>query len=135
MIYITRKAHFNAAHRLYNNKWTEEKNREVFGKCASPNWHGHNFDLFVTIKGQPDPETGFVMNSKKLGNIIKEHVVDQVDHRNLNKDVDFMADTIPTVENFITAIWDKLAPHIEGAQLYRLQLWETRKFYAEYYGE
>ncbi len=135
MIYITRKAHFNAAHKLYNPDWTEQQNREVFGKCASPNFHGHNFDLYVTVKGEPDPDTGFVMNSKTLGELMDRHIVEKVDHKNLNKDVDFMKDCIPTVENFIKAIWNELVPHIEGAQLHRIRLWETHKFFADYYGE
>src|SRR6187401_3515352 len=90
MVYITRIEHFNAAHKLYNPGWSREKNHEVFGKCANENWHGHNFELYVTIKGDPDPETGFIFDAKKLGGLINERVIEKLDHRNLNVDVDFM---------------------------------------------
>jgi 6-pyruvoyltetrahydropterin/6-carboxytetrahydropterin synthase len=135
MIYLTREVHFNSAHRLYNPDWSEEKNREVFGPCANPNGHGHNFNLYVTIKGAPDPDTGFLMNTQQLGEILDEQVVKQVDHKNLNKDVPFMEGIIPTMENFVKAIWDQLAPHIEGAELHRVRLWETHERYVDYYGE
>ena len=98
MVYLTRIEHFNSAHRLYNEKWDEQKNNDVFGKCANPNWHGHNYELHVTIKGKPDPETGFIMNAKELSQIIKEHIVDKIDHRNLNIDVDFMKGLVPSTE-------------------------------------
>ena len=94
MVYLTRIEHFNAAHKLYNPNWTKEKNDEVFGKCANENWHGHNFELHVTIKGEPDPDTGFIFDAKKLGSLVKEKVVDKLDHRNLNMDVDFMKDKL-----------------------------------------
>ena len=90
MIYLTRLEHFNAAHKLYNAKWSREQNEEVFGVCANENWHGHNFDLYVTVKGEPNPDTGFVMDVKKLKLLIKEHVIKKVDHKNLNLDVDFL---------------------------------------------
>ena len=89
MVYLTRSEHFNAAHKLYNPAWSYEKNEEVFGKCANENWHGHNYELLVTVKGQPSPDTGFVFDVKKLSNLIKDHVIEKIDHRNLNVDVPF----------------------------------------------
>ncbi len=139
MIYVTRKEHFNAAHRLYNPNWSEEKNQEVFGPCANNNWHGHNFDLFVTVKGIPDPETGFVIDLKMLGDIIKKTIIDKVDHKNLNLDVDFMKDKMASCEIFVMEIWKILAKAIEDAssnsKLHYIKLVETPKNYVEYYGE
>ena len=140
MIYISRDAHFCAAHKLYNEKWSKEKNNEIFGACANENWHGHNFDLTVTIKGNIDPETGFVMNFKDLNRIIKVEILDKVDHKNLNLDVDFMKEKLASCENLIVEIWKILAPKIqdisaEKANLHCLKLKETNKNYAEYYGE
>lgn len=136
MVYLTRVEHFNAAHKLYNEGWSEEKNLEVFGKCANPNWHGHNYELFVTIKGEPDPDTGFVFNAKTLGKLIQEVVVERVDHRNLNVDVDFMKGKFTSAENFAISIWNELKPFIEkeGAQLHCVKLNETPRIYVEYYG-
>ena len=105
MVYLTRAEHFNAAHRLYNPSWSKEKNDEVFGKCANDNWHGHNYELLVTVKGEPDPDTGFLVDAKKLSIIINEHVVDKLDHRNLNLDVDFMQGKMCSSENLVTEIW------------------------------
>jgi 6-pyruvoyltetrahydropterin/6-carboxytetrahydropterin synthase len=136
MVYLTRIEHFNAAHRLYNPNWTPEKNDEVFGKCANKNWHGHNFELYVTIKGIPDPDTGFIYDAKKLGNIIQEQIVEKLDHRNLNEDVDFMKGKLCSIENLVIAIWNELAPHLPAAvQLHCLKLVETAKIYVEYFGE
>ncbi|MFT3981925.1 MAG: 6-carboxytetrahydropterin synthase [Ferruginibacter sp.] len=136
MVYITRIEHFNAAHKLYNPNWTREKNDEVFGKCANENWHGHNFELYVTIKGKPDPDTGFVFDAKRLSKIIKEHVTEKLDHKNLNVDVDFMKDKLCSIENLIMAIWQQLAPHLPtSVQLHRLKLHETDRIYAEYFGD
>ena len=136
MIYLTRVEHFNAAHRLYNEQWSEEKNREVFGKCANANWHGHNYELHVTIKGDPHPDTGFVFNAKTLGDLIKDIVVEKVDHRNLNMDVDFMQGKFTSAENFAIGIWNELKPHIEknGAQMHSVKLLETPRIYVEYLG-
>ena len=135
MVYITRIEHFNAAHRLFNPAWGREKNEEVFGKCANENWHGHNFDLHVTLKGNPDPDTGFVYDVKKLSIIVKEHVIDKLDHKNLNMDVDFMTGKICSIENLVIAIWEQLVPHLpEGVQLYCLKLYETARIFVEYYG-
>ncbi len=136
MVYLTRAEHFNAAHKLYNENWSEEKNREVFGKCANPNWHGHNYELFVTIKGEPHPDTGFVFNAKTLGNLIKDVIVERVDHKNLNVDVDFMQGKFTSAEHFAISIWEELKPHIEknGAQMHCVKLQETPRIYVEYYG-
>ena len=139
MVYVTRKEHFNAAHRLYNPNWSEEKNREVFGPCANINFHGHNFELIVTVKGIPDPDTGFVIDLKVLGDLIKERIIDQVDHKNLNLDVPFMRNKMASCEIFVMEIWKILAPAIEeqapGAHLYYIKLIETPKNFVEYYGE
>lgn len=136
MVYLTRVEHFNAAHKLYNEDWSEEKNIEVFGKCANPNWHGHNYELSVTIKGEPHPETGFIFNAKTLGDLIKDIIIEQVDHRNLNMDVPFMKGKFTSAENFAIAIWNELKPHIEreGAMLHHIKLQETPRIYVEYYG-
>jgi 6-pyruvoyltetrahydropterin/6-carboxytetrahydropterin synthase len=136
LLYITRKEHFNAAHRLYNESWSAEKNFEVFGKCANPHWHGHNFTLYVTVKGEPDPDTGWIMNLKELGSLIRQEVTDKIDHKNLNLDVDFMQGLLPSIENLVMKIWERLAPHINGrAQLHSLKLYETENNYVEYFGE
>lgn len=135
MIYITRIEHFNAAHKLYNPTWSRERNEEVFGKCANENWHGHNFELHVTLKGDPDPNTGFVFDVKKLSIIVKEHVIDKLDHKNLNEDVPFMKDKICSIENLVTAIWMELAPKLpKNVSLHSLKLYETPRIYVEYFG-
>ena len=135
MVYITRIEHFNAAHKLFNPAWSREKNEEVFGKCANENWHGHNFELFVTLKGEPDPDTGFVFDVKKLSIIVKEHVIDELDHKNLNVDVDFMEGKICSSENLVIGIWNQLLPHLPaGVQLHCLKLSETPRIFVEYYG-
>lgn len=138
MVFVTRKEHFNAAHRLYNPAWSEAKNQEVFGPCANINWHGHNFELIVTVKGIPNPETGFVIDLKELADIIKKEIIDKVDHKNLNLDVDFMLGKMASCEIFVMEIWKILAPKIaekaEGAQLHYLKLVETNKNFVEYYG-
>lgn len=136
MVYLTRVEHFNAAHKLYNEGWTEEQNLEVFGKCANANWHGHNYELHVTIKGEPNPETGFIFNAKTLSVLIKDVIVERVDHRNLNLDVDFMKGKFTSAENFAMSIWAELKPHIEkeGVQLHKIKLQETPNIYVEYYG-
>ena len=139
MIYVTRKEHFNAAHRLFNPAWSEEKNQEVFGPCANNNWHGHNFELIVTVKGIPDPDTGFVIDLKVLGDLIKSKVVDKVDHKNLNIDVDFMQGKMASCEIFVTEIWKILQPAIaaiaRNSKLHYIKLIETPKNFVEYYGE
>jgi 6-pyruvoyltetrahydropterin/6-carboxytetrahydropterin synthase len=139
MIYVSRKEHFNAAHKLYNPLWTLEKNQEVFGPCANENWHGHNFDLIVTVKGMPDPETGFVIDLKKLSILIRSEVIDKLDHKNLNLDVEFMKGKLASCENLITEIWKILETRISGiskfGKLHSIRLYETPRNYVEYYGE
>jgi 6-pyruvoyltetrahydropterin/6-carboxytetrahydropterin synthase len=129
-------AHFNAAHKLYNKEWSDSKNKEVFGKCANENWHGHNYELHVTIKGEPHPETGFIYNAKTLGDLIEAVIVEKVDHRNLNLDVDFMKGKFTSAENFAMGIWNELRPHIEqdNVLLHCIKLVETPKIYVEYFG-
>ena len=135
MLYVSRKEHFNAAHKLYNPQWTREKNTEVFGRCANENWHGHNFELYVTIKGMPDPETGFVFDVKKLSIIIKDQVIEKLDHKNLNEDVDFMKGKMCSIENLVIAIWNQLTPHLPATiQLHSLKLYETPRIFTEYFG-
>ena len=135
MIYLTRVENFNAAHKLSNPAWSKEKNEEVFGKCANENWHGHNYELHVTIKGTPDPETGFVFNAKTLGVFIKDYIVEKVDHRNLNMDVDFMVGKFTSAENLAIGIWDQLTPHLPaGVELHCIKLYETPRIYVEYFG-
>lgn len=132
--YITRKEHFNAAHRLYVADWTEEKNIEVFGKCANKNWHGHNFTLFVTVKGTPDPKTGFIIDLKVLSQLIKEKIIDKLDHNNLNMDVEFLRGIMPSIENIVVAVWQQLEPHLNGCSLHCIKLIETESNYVEYFG-
>ena len=135
MVYITRIEHFNAAHKLFNPNWTREKNEEVFGKCANENWHGHNFELYVTLKGEPDPDTGFVYDVKRLSIIVKEYVIDKLDHKNLNMDVDFMTGKLCSIENLVIGIWNQLEPHLpREVQLHCLKLYETPRIFVEYYG-
>ena len=135
MVYITRIEHFNAAHKLFNPSWSKEKNAEVFGKCANENWHGHNFELYITIKGTPDPETGFVYDVKKLSIIVKEHVIEKLDHKNLNEDVDFMKGKMCSIENLVVVIWEQLTPHLpQSIQLHSLKLYETPRIFTEYFG-
>ncbi|MEM9327443.1 MAG: 6-carboxytetrahydropterin synthase [Bacteroidota bacterium] len=139
MVYVCRKEHFNAAHKLYNPNWSKEKNEEVFGPCANENWHGHNFELIVTVKGKVDKETGFVIDLKRLSTLIKREVTDKVDHRNLNLDVDFMEGKLPSCENLITEFWNILAPQIAAiapnATLHSLKLYETPRNFVEYFGD
>lgn len=136
MIYITRKEHFNAAHRLFRSDYDDEKNMEVFGKCSNPNWHGHNYELFVTIKGTVNPETGFLINLKELSKIINQLVVDKLDHKNVNLEVDFMAGKLASSENLAIAIWEQLENPIKeaGALLHCIKLFETERNFVEYYG-
>ena len=136
MVYLTRLEHFNAAHKLYNPLWSKEKNEAVFGECANENWHGHNFELYVTVKGIPDKDTGFIMDAKKLSELIQEHVTEKLDHKNLNLDVDFLKDKMCSTENLVVEIWNQLQPHIpENVQLHSLKLYETPRIYVEYFGE
>ena len=136
MVYLTRLEHFNAAHKLYNPVWTRERNEEVFGKCANENWHGHNYELLVTVKGNPDPDTGFLFDVKKLSNIIKQEVVEKLDHKNLNVDVEFMQGKMCSTENLAIEIWKQLEPHIPApVRLHCVKLYETPRIYIEYFGD
>jgi 6-pyruvoyltetrahydropterin/6-carboxytetrahydropterin synthase len=135
MVYITRIEHFNAAHKLFNPNWSREKNEEVFGKCANENWHGHNFNLHVTVKGEPNADTGFVFDAKRLSIIIKEYVTDVLDHKNLNVEVDFMKNKICSIENLVIGIWNQLKPQMPiDVVLHSLKLYETDRIYVEYFG-
>lgn len=138
MLYLTRRETFNAAHKLQIAEWSDEKNRAVFGKCSNRNWHGHNYQIFVTVAGQPDPVTGFVMDAKLLSNIMKEEVVDQVDHRNFNLDIEWVPEGMqPTTENLLVLFWRRMEQRINsagGATLYSIRLHETENIYAEYFG-
>jgi 6-pyruvoyltetrahydropterin/6-carboxytetrahydropterin synthase len=137
MVYITRKENFNAAHRIFRADWSDEKNLEIFGKCCNANWHGHNYNLFVTVKGKPNPETGFVVDLLRLGKLIREEVIEEIDHKNLNVDVYFMKGIIPSTENLAIEIWKILAPKINnlGASLHSIKLFETENNFVEYFGE
>jgi 6-pyruvoyltetrahydropterin/6-carboxytetrahydropterin synthase len=138
MVYITRIERFNAAHKLWVDQWTDDQNIQVFGKCSNKNWHGHNYTLHVTVKGQPDPLTGFIMDVKKLSFIIQESVVEHLDHSNLNLDVKFIPQGMqPTTENLVILIWQQLERALaeHRCQLHAVKLWETETIYAEYYGE
>lgn len=136
MIYITRRESFNAAHKLARTDWSDDKNEEVFGKCANPNWHGHNYQLYVTVKGEVNPETGFLVDLKWLKQIINTYVVDKLDHKNLNLDVDFMKNKLASTENLAIAVWDILLPYIaeSGAQLHCIKIYETENNFVEYFG-
>ena len=135
MVYLTRVEHFNAAHRLFNPGWSKEQNDQVFGKCANENWHGHNYELYVTIKGEPDSDTGFLFDAKRLSEIIKEHVIEKVDHMNLNLDVDFLKGQMCSTENLSIGIWKQLLPYLPSSvQLHCIKLYETPTIYVEYFG-
>jgi 6-pyruvoyltetrahydropterin/6-carboxytetrahydropterin synthase len=132
---VTRSLHFNAAHRLHNPSWSDERNAEVFGPCANPRWHGHNYELDVTVEGPVDPDTGYVMDLGVLKALVNETVVDQVDHRNLNEQVPWLEGVNPTTENFVVAIWRRIEPRMPpGVRLARLVLRETPRNYVEYEG-
>jgi 6-pyruvoyltetrahydropterin/6-carboxytetrahydropterin synthase len=137
LVYITRREHFNAAHKLWNPKWSDEKNLEVFGKCANVNWHGHNYDLFITVKGTPSLDTGCIIDLKLLSNIIKRRVIDALDHKNLNLDVPFLQGVMASTENLAVAIWQQIQEEVEshGCKLHSVRLHETRNNSAEYFGE
>lgn len=137
MVHVTRVESFNAAHKLWNEKWSEEKNKEVFGKCSNKNFHGHNYELHVTVKGEINPETGFVINAKELGDIMRTKVVDVVDHCNLNIDVPFMQGKLTSAENFAIGIWNVLYEDVKkiGAEMHCVKLIETPRIYVEYFGK
>ena len=136
MVYLTRVEHFNAAHKLYNPAWDREKNEAVFGKCANENWHGHNYELFVTIKGEVDSDTGFLFDAKKFSALIKQHVLDKLDHKNLNVEVDFLKDKMCSTENLAKGIWQQLQPCLPAnVLLHCIKLYETERIYVEYFGD
>ena len=131
---VTRRVHFSAAHRLHSPALSDEENRRIFGLCNSPNWHGHNYELDVTVQGEPDPTTGYVVDLGVLRDRAEE-VVGDLDHRNLNLDVPWLEGVLPSTENLVVAIWNRLAPRVPSGRLVRLVLWETPRNYVEYTGE
>jgi 6-pyruvoyltetrahydropterin/6-carboxytetrahydropterin synthase len=137
MIYITRRERFNAAHRLFRPEFSDEENLEVFGKCSNPNWHGHNYELFVTVKGEIDESTGFLLNLKKLSKIIREKVIAKLDHKNINLEVDFMQGKLASTENLAVGIWKELEQLIQllSAELHCVKVSESENNFAEYFGE
>jgi len=135
MIYVTRRETFNSAHRVYNPKLSNEENFKVFGNCSNPNWHGHNYVLEVVVAGEVNPETGYVIDLKILKKIIRENVIDKVDHKNLNLEVDFMKDIQPSAENIAIQIWKQLVEQIPSGRLFSVKLYETENNYFEYKGE
>ena len=136
MIYITRRERFNAAHRLFREDFTDEQNFAVFGKCSNPNWHGHNYELFVTVKGDINKQTGFLVNLKNLSALIRDKVVQQIDHKNINLEVPFMSGKLASTENLAVGIWEELATHIIelGAELHCIKITESENNFVEYYG-
>ena len=137
MIYLTRRERFSAAHRMFRKEWSDEKNQKIFGKCANPNWHGHNYILWVTIKGEISEEQGFVMNINILKQIILEKIINKIDHKNINLEVEFMHGKIATTENLAVGIWDELKSAVEneGAVLHCVKVQETENNSIEYYGQ
>ena len=131
---VSRKAHFNAAHRLYNPNWSFEKNEEVFDKCNNPNFHGHNYELIVSVKGTIDPDTGYVMDMKELKQIIKDNVEKPFDHKNLNLDTEEFKALNPTAENIAVVIWNKLRKHINPDLELKVKLYETERNFVEFEG-
>jgi len=134
IVYVTRQVHFNSAHRLYNKRYSLAWNQKQFGMCTNPHWHGHNYILEVTVSGVPNPDTGYVIDLGKLKSILNTIIVDKVDHRNLNTEVSFLKDIIPSTENLVIAFWNQLEPHITDGKLYRVRLFETPRNFADYLG-
>lgn len=135
MVYVTRRVTFSAAHRLFNPQWSDEENQRIFDKCSNPRGHGHNYVLEVTVRGVPDPATGYVIDLKRLREIIEEHILAKVDHKNLNEDVDFLRGIIPTAENLAWAFWQVLEPLIPAGKLHSIRLYESENNFVEYRGE
>lgn len=136
MVYLTRLEHFNAAHKLYNPAWSKEKNEEVFGVCANENWHGHNFELYITIKGEINNDTGFLYDVKKLSKLIQEKVIKKLDHKNLNMDVDFLQGKMCSTEVLAIEIWKQLEGHLPShVSVHCVKLYETPRIYVEYFGD
>jgi 6-pyruvoyltetrahydropterin/6-carboxytetrahydropterin synthase len=136
VVHITRRERFNAAHRLFRPDFDEVRNLEVFGKCSNPQWHGHNYILFVTVAGPVNTETGFLVNLKWLSNLIRERIIEKIDHKNINLEVDFMAGKMASTENLAVAVWEELAEPVSeaGAELFRVRIEETENNYVEYFG-
>ena len=134
MIYLTRREQFCSSHRLFNPKFSDEQNFQIYGKCAWANGHGHNYDLEVTVAGEPDPDTGMILDLKKLADIMDAEILEKVDHRHLNHDVDFLRGVIPTAENLAMAFWNILAPRISPGRLHAVKVYETPNNFAEYRG-
>jgi len=136
IVYLTRKEKFCAAHRLWVKEWSEDTNVEVFGNCANTNFHGHNYELSVTVKGTPDPLTGMIINAKDLGKLMREQITNVLDHTNLNLDPSFLSPEIQTTtENLVVQIWNQIEKHLTDCKLHCVKLVETEKISAEYYGE
>lgn len=136
MVYLTRIEHFNAAHKLYNPAWDKEKNELIFGNCANENWHGHNYELHITVKGDAAEDTGFLIDVKKLSALISKFILEELDHKNLNLDVHFLQGKMCSSENIAIAIWQQLQPNLpKEINLYCIKLFETPRIYVEYYGE
>jgi len=137
IVYLTRRERFSSAHRIYNPEWTDEKNYEVYGKCSNPKWHGHNYDLFVTVKGNMNQENGYLVDISLLSKIIRETVIDKLDHKNINLETDFMVDKIVSTENLAVEIWKLLTPYVEklNIKLHCIRIEETENNIIEYYGE
>lgn len=136
MIFVSRRERFNAAHRLFRPDYSDEKNLKVFGKCSNPNWHGHNYILYVTVRGEVNPETGFLIDLKELSNIINKHVIDKLDHKNINLEVDFMKGKLASSENLAISIWSELEKVLKKSDvdLHMIRLFETENNIVEYYG-
>ena len=134
MVYLTRKEHFCSSHRLFNPKFSEKENLEIYGKCAYPNGHGHNYEIEVTVVGEPAKDTGMIIDLKKLGDLIEKEILDKVDHKHLNFDVDFLKDVIPTAENLTVVFWNILQSKIKAGRLYSIKVFETPNNFAEYRG-
>ncbi len=133
---VTRRVHWNSAHRLYRPDWPDERNARVFGVCANPHGHGHNYEMDVTVAGEVDPETGYVLDLKVLRDLVEARVVTDLDHRNLNVEVTWLAGQVPTTENLVVAIWNRLVDQLpRGVTLERIVLWETPRNYVEYTGD
>ena len=134
MIYVTRREVFSASHRLHNEDWSDEKNKEVFGKCNNLHGHGHNYVMEVTVTGEIDSETGYVIDTKLLKWIIRKNIIEKVDHKHLNLDVDFMKGIIPSAENIAVAFWNQISDKIPNGKLYSIKIYETENNYFEYKG-
>lgn len=137
IVYLTRRERFNAAHRMFREDWDDALNLEIYGKCSNPNWHGHNYVLFVTVKGEVKPEIGYVENLKNLSKVITQYIIEEIDHKNINIEVEFMKGRVPSSENLAIAIWEQLEKPIQdmGIQLHCIKLEETENNYVEYYGK